>query len=75
MVAAEKIVPRLVGQQNPQQRQREGPAAGQRRGMIPDPVQGEKITLVDQRRLAQAKILHEQRAGARGGEDTHHQQA
>ena len=74
MVPAQKIVPRLVGQQNPQQRQREGPAAGQRRAMSPDPVQGEQIALVDQWWLAQAKILHEQGARARGGENTHHQQ-
>ena len=75
MAAAEEIVPRLVGQQNPQKRQRERPATGQRRGMIPDPVQREKIALVGQRWLVQAKVAHEQRARARGGEDTHHQQA
>ena len=75
MVAAIKVVPSFMGQQDRQQRQREGPAAGQRRGMRPDPVQREKIAFVDQRRLTQAKILHEQRARAGGGKDTHHQQA
>jgi hypothetical protein len=43
--------------------------------MRPDPVQWEKIAFVDQRRLAQAKVLHEQRTRAGGGKDAHHQQA
>ena len=74
MVAAIKIVPSLMGQQDRQQRQREGPATGQRREMRPDPVQREKIAFVDQGRLTQAKILHQQCARTGGSKDTHHQQ-
>jgi hypothetical protein len=61
-------------QQNRQQRKREGPATAQRRRMLPDPVQREKIALADQRRQTQAEILHEQRPGACGREDAHDQQ-
>jgi hypothetical protein len=43
--------------------------------MLPNPVQGEKITVVHQRRLAPAKILHQERTCARGRENAHHQQA
>ena len=74
MVAAEEEVPRLMRQQNPQQRQRKGPAAGQSAGMAPNPTQREKIPLIYQRRLSQAEILHEQGAGAGSGEHTHDQQ-
>ena len=75
MVAAEKEVPCLVRQQNPQQRQGKRPAAGQGGGMAPNPTQREKITLIHQRRLPQAEILHEQGASAGCGENTHDQQA
>ena len=43
--------------------------------MLPNPMQREKITFIHQRRLPQAEILHEQGAGAGGGENTHDQQA
>ena len=43
--------------------------------MAPNPAQREKIPFIHQRRLPQAEILHEQGAGAGGGENTHDQQA
>ena len=74
MVTTEEEVPRLVRQQDPQQREGKGPAAGQSAGMAPNPTQREEIPRIDQRRLSQAEILHEQGAGAGSGEHTHDQQ-
>ena len=75
MVTAEEEVACLVRQQNPQQGQGKRPAAGQGGGVTPNPMQRKKVTLIHQRRLPQAEILHKQGAGAGGGENTHDQQA
>ncbi len=75
MAAAQNIVARLVGQQDPQNRQRERPAASQCRRMVPDPMQGKEIALAGQRWLAQAKVPHEQGPGTRRGEDADNEQA
>ena len=72
MMPAKEIVAGLMSQENPQQRERERPAAGQRPRMLPDPVQGENIPVAYQRWLAEAKILHQQSPGAGSGEDAHH---